>query len=118
MMGGLGFVFRLLLTVIALVWLVGVWALVPYFNPEHSLEVSWVTVFFGTREPTGWVRDLLLLARAAFGVGVALYFFVPALAFFADFRVYMYRNTLVIVAAAVAVVAFLSALVVHQMYYI
>ena len=118
MQGLIAFIIRTTLALVVFLYLVVRWAWLPFNNPEMDMEITIVSVFFGTAMPTQWVRDLLLLSRACLGLMVAFYIFMPGLRFFFEFRAEMYNNTLAIILAAVMVASFIGALVVHWMFYI
>ena len=114
----ISFIIRTILALIVFFYLVIGWAWLPFVNPEVDMEITILSVFFGTGTPYGVVRDLLLLSRACLGLMIVFYIFLPGLRFFFDFRAEMYNNTIAIILAAVMVASFMASLLVHWVFYI
>lgn len=110
-------VFLAIAAVLFLVFVVG-WSLVPLLNDEVDMNITVLSIFFGNTIPSGWVRDLLLLSRFFFGMLLTMFFLVPCLGFFFEFRVGMYNNTIAIVMAGASIGFLILALVVHQIFYL
>ena len=114
----ISFIVRTILALMVFFYLVVGWAWLPFADPEMDMQITILSVFFGTGIPSGVVRNLLLLSRACLGLMTAIYIFLPGLRFFFDFRAEMYNNTIAIILAAVMVASFIAALMVHWMFYI
>lgn len=112
---------RLIIGLAAFVFLVLIWAVAPYAAGAHTGAVEFpvpvASIFFGTAKPKMITVLCLLLARGGLGMAISSWILVPALQFFvdADFR-YLARAG-VIIFMSISVIAFLSALLAHIVYY-
>lgn len=114
-MGGFEFLIRLTASAAVFLFGVVVWAIVPLVNPDLPIELNVMTsVFFGNADPLSPSRELLLLSRFFFALGVMLFILVPTLAFFVDFpRSAMWNRTIAEVMAGLMVLSYLGAIVAH-----
>ena len=117
-MSGLIFIARLVLGAVAFFYLVLLWTWKPFITPDISVLNTLISVFWGSSEPSGWARDLLLLSRGFLGFAVTLFFWVPALKLFVEFRAAMWNNTIAIVLVGGSVVSFFAALIIQQLYHL
>lgn len=116
---GINFLIRTALAGVVFYFLVLVWALAPALNDDIELNITVLSIFFGTvTSPTGLVRDLLCLARGLFGMIIVIYIFLPGLRVFFQYEAEKYSNTINLVLAGVMVLAFLGSIVAFNIYYL
>lgn len=109
---------RLSGSAIIFIYLVVVWALVPFYDPSVGLDLTVISVFYGNDEPVGVVRDLLLASRALLGITLSLYVFVPALLIFVEFPAKEISKIIATTLGLLCVVVFFASLIVFHLFYI
>lgn len=109
---------RLILSALLFLYLVVVWALVPFYVQSVPLDLTVISAFYGNNPPTGLVRDLLLISRALFGFTVSLYIFVPAMLIFVQFPAREVVRVLATALGLLCVVVFFASLIVFHLYHI
>ena len=111
------FIMRIIGGVLSLIFLVLLWALVPYINGVHEvaggLDTPIVSVFFGRTEPRPIVTILLLLSRGSFGLMVSGWLLIPTIQFFTGLNFRPLARAAVIVFMSCSTATFFGALILH-----
>lgn len=117
-MNFLNMIFRLALSGVVFVFLVVIWAVVPYLDKTVDLDLTVISVFYGNTAPTGIVRDLLLASRGLFGMMIVVYIFIPAFLFFFQFAAEEYAKVLSLILGFLCIGAFFASLIVYQLFHL
>lgn len=116
-MNPMEFIMRIISGVLALIFLVLLWALVPYINGAHEvaggLNTPVVSIFFGRTEPRPIVIILLLLSRGSFGLMISSWLLIPTIQFFTGLNFRPLARAAVIVLMSCSTATFFGALILH-----
>lgn len=95
-----------------------VWFWLPFKDPDIPLDLSpGVSLFFGNEEPTGFVRQFILLSRATTALIICTYVFLPALTFLVSFDHRLYSNTIALLLGGATIFFFFAALLYEFAYH-
>ena len=117
------FIIRVVVAIAILVFLVVVWAWLPYVNNAHipdkgeDLVIGFSSFFYGSTLPKGYPAIAILLSRALLGLGLAVWIIIPSFRFFADLDFKPLARNLFIIILGVCIVVYISSIVVHVGYY-